>query len=100
VAVSEVAYDVDGWGTGTLWFDDAVLVWHELPQQSRAESGPSISSGAPHPTTHCESIVRIHTSVRPIRDKSATAAGAMLERLERFFAGEKVSFRSVKGVRL
>jgi len=100
VAVSEVAYDVDGWGTGTLWFDDAGLAWHELRQPRRAESGASISSGAPHPTTHCESIVRIRTSVKPIRDKSATAAGAMLERLERFFAGEKVSFRSVKGVRL
>ena len=26
VAVSEVSYDVDGWGTGTLWFADGVLV--------------------------------------------------------------------------
>ena len=31
MAVSEVAYEVDGWGTGTLWFADGLLVWHELP---------------------------------------------------------------------
>src|SRR5205085_382513 len=55
VKVSEISYDVDGWGRGTLWFDDAVLVWHELPSPHPDAS----SSGAPQPTTHCDSIVEI-----------------------------------------
>src|SRR5207237_8130466 len=53
VKVSEISYDVDGWGGGQLWFDDAVLVWHELPSPRPDAS----SSGAPQPTTHCDSIV-------------------------------------------
>jgi methylated-DNA-[protein]-cysteine S-methyltransferase len=32
MAVKEIAYDVDGWGRGTLWLADSVLVWHELPR--------------------------------------------------------------------
>jgi methylated-DNA-[protein]-cysteine S-methyltransferase len=31
VAVREVSYEVDGWGTGTIWLEDGVVVWHELP---------------------------------------------------------------------
>lgn len=39
MAVREIPYDVDGWGRGTIWLDDDVLVWHELPQ-------PADGSGA------------------------------------------------------
>ncbi len=42
MAVREIAYNVDGWGRGTIWLDDDVLVWHELPQPagaSAAENG-------------------------------------------------------------
>jgi methylated-DNA-[protein]-cysteine S-methyltransferase len=35
MAVTHVAYEVDGWGVGELWLDDGVVVWHELPHQSR-----------------------------------------------------------------
>jgi methylated-DNA-[protein]-cysteine S-methyltransferase len=34
MAVTQVAYEVDGWGVGELWFDDGVVVWHELPHPS------------------------------------------------------------------
>ena len=59
MAVSEVAYEVDGWGTGTLWFADGLLVWHEL----HSPRNDTTSVGAPQPTTHCESIVKIRTNV-------------------------------------
>ena len=35
VAVTQVAYEVDGWGVGELWLDDGRVVWHELPHPSR-----------------------------------------------------------------
>jgi methylated-DNA-[protein]-cysteine S-methyltransferase len=38
VAVREIAYDVAGWGRGTLWFADGVLVWHELPRPGEASA--------------------------------------------------------------
>jgi O-6-methylguanine DNA methyltransferase len=34
VAVTQVAYEVDGWGVGELWLDDGRVVWHELPHPS------------------------------------------------------------------
>jgi O-6-methylguanine DNA methyltransferase len=34
VAVTQVAYAVDGWGVGELWLEDGRVVWHELPHPS------------------------------------------------------------------
>jgi methylated-DNA-[protein]-cysteine S-methyltransferase len=31
VAVTQVAYEVEGWGVGELWLDGGRVVWHELP---------------------------------------------------------------------
>jgi methylated-DNA-[protein]-cysteine S-methyltransferase len=31
MAVTRVAYEVDGWGVGELWRDGDLVVWHELP---------------------------------------------------------------------
>jgi len=92
VAVNEVAYDVDGWGTGTVWFADCVMVWHELPYP-RPDSS---SGGAPQPTTHCESIVSKRTSVGPDGDKSVTFDPQVVVRLGRYFHGEAVGFEDVE----
>jgi methylated-DNA-[protein]-cysteine S-methyltransferase len=35
MAVEQLAYEVDGWGTGELWREDGRVVWHELPHPSR-----------------------------------------------------------------
>ena len=34
MAVTQVAYAVDGWGVGELWLEDGRVVWHELPHPS------------------------------------------------------------------
>jgi methylated-DNA-[protein]-cysteine S-methyltransferase len=44
VAVREISYGVEGWGTGTIWLADGVVVWHELPT---GETGDT--DGSPHP---------------------------------------------------
>jgi methylated-DNA-[protein]-cysteine S-methyltransferase len=33
--VTQVAYEVEGWGIGELWREDGRVVWHELPHPSR-----------------------------------------------------------------
>jgi len=91
VAVSELAYDVEGWGRGTVWVADGLLVWHELPSPRDDFS----SSGAPQPTTHCESIVKKRTNARPDRADSVTIAQQVVERVRDFFAGGRVGFDDV-----
>ena len=42
MSVRQVSYEVEGWGTGELVFEGALLAWHELPRVgSRAETDPS-----------------------------------------------------------
>jgi O-6-methylguanine DNA methyltransferase len=89
--VAEVSYDVDGWGTGTLWFADGLLVWHELPVP-RTER-PLV--GAPQPTTRVHRSRKTVTRVKRDRDKSVTFAAALLDRIADYFAGERVSFSNV-----
>ena len=31
MAVTQLAYEVEGWGVGELWLDGARVVWHDLP---------------------------------------------------------------------
>jgi methylated-DNA-[protein]-cysteine S-methyltransferase len=38
MAVTQVAYEVEGWGVGELWLDDGTVVWHELPHPARRGS--------------------------------------------------------------
>jgi methylated-DNA-[protein]-cysteine S-methyltransferase len=68
VAASEVTYDVDGWGTGTLWFADGQLVWHELPSTGETTGRALPSSGA----------------------------DGLIERIQAYFAGERVGFDDVE----
>ncbi|HST25491.1 MAG TPA: methylated-DNA--[protein]-cysteine S-methyltransferase [Gaiellaceae bacterium] len=68
MAVSEVAYDVDGWGRGTIWFADGVTVWHELPAPRS-----DVSAGG----------------------KSAPESRAVIARLQSYFAGKRVGFDDV-----
>ncbi len=91
MAVSEVGYDVDGWGTGLLWFADGLLVWHELPS-ARIDS---ISLGAPQPTTQFYRNEETRTRVKPNRDKSV-AIPRVVGKLGEYFAGERVGFDDVE----
>ena len=65
MAVTHVAYEVDGWGVGELWLEGGRVVWHELP----VPAGPTAERQA----GTCE----------------------LVERLRAYFAGADVSFDDV-----
>jgi len=99
VPATEVRYAVDGWGTGTLWFADGVLVWHELPHP-RAE--PAASDSHPHPRAGRSRRPRLERSAtertrqRPDRADTVTIAPALIGKIQRYFRGERVSFADVE----
>ena len=80
MTVTQVAYEIDGWGTGELVVEDGLVVWHDSPWP-RAHT-PMVPSQTPaHPGLG-------HGIPRDVsRDASGFVAEA-LARLRRYFAGE------------
>jgi methylated-DNA-[protein]-cysteine S-methyltransferase len=66
VGVKPIRYSAHGWGTGELWLDGEVVVWHETP---RAGAPPVHDGASDHP---------------------------LVERLQAYFAGEPVVFDDVE----
>ena len=48
MVVTQVAYEVEGWGVGELWLEGARVVWHDLPfpRADDAEWRPAASSSS------------------------------------------------------
>lgn len=44
MAVTQVAYEVEGWGVGELWLEGDRVVWHELPWPGRRTSAARLES--------------------------------------------------------
>jgi methylated-DNA-[protein]-cysteine S-methyltransferase len=65
--VTQVAYEVEGWGVGELWLEGDRVVWHELPFPARP-AVPGTASGT---------------------------AGRLVTRLRRYFAGKPDAFEDV-----
>lgn len=66
MGVKPIRYSAHGWGTGELWLDGEVVVWHEAP---RIGAPPADAGGGEHP---------------------------LVARLEAYFAGEPVGFDDVE----
>jgi methylated-DNA-[protein]-cysteine S-methyltransferase len=69
VAVTQVAYEVEGWGVGELWLEDGLVVWHELPWPRAETPGPSGRGGE--------------------------VAAKLVRRLQAYFAGKDVALADV-----
>jgi methylated-DNA-[protein]-cysteine S-methyltransferase len=87
VAVTQVAYEIDGWGTGELVVDDGRVVWHESPWP-RA-STPTVPSQTP-----------THPGLGPVvsRKPSSRSRGFVAEvvqLLQDYFEGERVPLEDV-----
>jgi O-6-methylguanine DNA methyltransferase len=97
VAVREIDYQVDGWGTGLLWFDDELLVWHELPRRiDPPRVAPHPGWGLRPPATRDERTQKTVTGVKRDRTGSVTVAPRIVGRLEAYFAGRPVTFDDVE----
>ena len=97
MAVTQVAYEAEGWGVGELVVADGRVVWHELPwpRPQRREPGGSAPSKAPSQTpTHPGQGARVVVS----EEASAGSRGFVTEvvqMLQAYFAGRRVPLEDV-----
>jgi len=81
VAVTQVAYEIDGWGTGELVVDDGLVVWHESPWP-RAPNAKSPSQTPSHPGLG-------HGVSRKVSRERDSFVAEVIARLRRYFDGER-----------
>jgi len=87
VVVTQVAYEVEGWGVGELVVSDGLVVWHELPwPRGRGPDEPSQTPSHPGPGP----VV----SREPSRG-SGDFATEVIQRIERYFGGERSALDDV-----
>jgi methylated-DNA-[protein]-cysteine S-methyltransferase len=96
VSVTPVSYEAVGWGMGEVWVRGETLVWHELPRPSlgtraRARTTPTQGGGAFPPPSRS----RLPTKRQQNRDRSDPKADQLINRIKRYFAGDRVSFDEV-----
>ncbi len=97
VAVTQVAYEVEGWGVGELVVADARVVWHELPwpragrpPRDRAARPQDPSQTPTHPGQGRGSVVSRKASSP---DRGFVAEVVRL--LQAYFEGERVPLEDV-----
>ncbi len=87
MAVTQVAYEIDGWGTGELVVEDGLVVWHDSPWPrahtpmvpSQTPAHPGLGHGIPRkPSTNGNSFV-----------------AEVLARLRSYFAGDGSALEGV-----
>jgi methylated-DNA-[protein]-cysteine S-methyltransferase len=96
--VTCLSYAAEGWGVGELWLEGERLVWHELPRppigtRARARVTPTQKGGGDHPPP---SRATISTERAHMRNGSKPRAKKLVQRLQAYFAGERVSFDDVE----
>ena len=108
MSVTRVAYTVEGWGEGELWFEGSRLVWHELPHPRAAAVEepwpiwPASRQPHPHPVGGRGSTTRLplRSTVPAERarrgDGIAPTSRRLLHTLARYFDGDPVSFEDVE----
>jgi methylated-DNA-[protein]-cysteine S-methyltransferase len=89
VAVTQVAYEVEGWGIGELVVADGRVVWHELPWP-RAGGTNAPSQTPTHPGPGAGSVV----SEKPSNGDRAFVT-EVVRLLQAYFAGERVPLEDV-----
>jgi methylated-DNA-[protein]-cysteine S-methyltransferase len=97
VAVTQVAYEVEGWGIGELVVSDERVVWHELPWP-RAE--PSSMNGAAPPKDPSRSPTHPGAGAAAVVSKKASSgensfATEVVRLLHGYFEGEQVPLEDV-----
>jgi methylated-DNA-[protein]-cysteine S-methyltransferase len=97
VAVTQVAYEVDGWGVGELVVADGRVVWHELPWPRLERPSPDGTGRARDPSqtpTHPGQEARAVVSARASRGGRRFVT-EVVQLLQAYFAGERVPLEKV-----
>ena len=90
MAVTQVAYEVEGWGVGELVVSDGRVVWHELPWPRATGLSPDPSQTPTHPGSGPASLV----SRKASRGGRAFAT-EVVQLVQAYFAGKPVSLEEV-----
>jgi O-6-methylguanine DNA methyltransferase len=95
VAVTQVAYEVEGWGVGELVVADGRVAWHELPWPRLERFRPDGAARAEDP-----SQTPTHPGLGPVVSRKASRNGGVfvtevVQLLQAYFAGERVSLEDV-----
>jgi O-6-methylguanine DNA methyltransferase len=95
VPVTQVAYEVEGWGVGELVVADDRVVWHELPWPRRERPGLEGAGCSQDP-----SQTPAHPGLGPVVSPKASRGGRafvaeVVQLLQAYFAGERVPLEDV-----
>ena len=95
MAVTQIAYEVEGWGVGDLVVEDDRVVWHELPWPRPLRSGPDATGSAKAPSqTPTHPGFGAVVSRKPSRGGRAFAT-EVVQMLQAYFAGERAPLEGV-----
>jgi O-6-methylguanine DNA methyltransferase len=90
VVVTQVAYEVEGWGIGELVVADERVLWHELPWPRPGRSDPTGEAGAQYPSrapTH-PGLGLGHVVSQEASRGSRGFVAEVVQLLHAYFAGE------------
>ncbi|MGH2977148.1 MAG: methylated-DNA--[protein]-cysteine S-methyltransferase [Gaiellaceae bacterium] len=95
MAVTQVDYEVEGWGIGELVVVDDRVVWHELPWPRPEPSWPERAAGGKHP-----SQTPTHPGLAAVVPQKWSRGGRafvteVVQLLQGYFAGERVPLEDV-----
>ena len=97
MAVTQVAYEVEGWGVGELVIADDRVVWHELPWPRQKRPDPVETGGAKDPSqtpTHPGQRAAAVVSRNASREQRGFVT-EVVQLLQAYFAGERVPLEEV-----
>ena len=94
--VTRHPYEIAGWGVGELWIGDGeVVVAHDPPTPGVSFDGAVPRTTMPRTTPRGTPGVPTDTLARKSSRRSNGFVPDLLQRLHRYFAGERVSFADV-----
>jgi methylated-DNA-[protein]-cysteine S-methyltransferase len=95
VPVTQVAYEIEGWGVGELVVANERVVWHELPWP-RPE--PTAPNGTGHPQYPSQTPTHLGLGAvvsRNPQGESGAFVAEVVRLLQAYFAGERVPVEEV-----
>jgi methylated-DNA-[protein]-cysteine S-methyltransferase len=95
VPVTQVAYEVEGWGVGELVVADERVVWHELPWPRPERTGPNGTREPqdPYQTPTHPGLGAVVSRESPERDRGF--ATEVVQLLQAYFAGDRAPIEDV-----